>query len=127
VRPTFQGVWTHPPEISFGDGGSRRTEPLLRALSRSEMRTTGPCDGSRHERSDRGGAGGDLNVLLTGFPPEARPVIIKMAMQHVLHLYEQCMQLEESGAEKKQIEMAMRDLRAQLIAFERECREELPE
>jgi hypothetical protein len=69
----------------------------------------------------------DLNVLLTGFPPVARPVIIKVAMQHVLHLYEQCMQLEESGAGKEQIEMAMRDLRAQLVAFERECREELPE
>jgi hypothetical protein len=39
-----------------------------------------------------------------------------MAMGHVLHRYEQLMPLAPSGVEKEQIEMAMRDLRAQLVA-----------
>jgi hypothetical protein len=69
----------------------------------------------------------DLQDLLAGVPPEARPVVIKMAMEHVIHRYEQLMPLAPTGVEKEQIEMAMRDLRAQLAAFRRETGEEPPE
>jgi hypothetical protein len=50
-----------------------------------------------------------------------------MAMEHVIHRYEQLMLLAPSGVEKEQIEMAMRDLLAQLAAFTRETGEEPPE
>ena len=69
----------------------------------------------------------ELQDLLAGVPPEARPVVIKMAMEHVLHRYEQLMPLAPTGVEKEQIEMAMRDLQAQLAAFTRETGEEPPE
>jgi hypothetical protein len=60
----------------------------------------------------------ELQDLVTGIPPEARPVVIKMAMEHVIHRYEQLMPLAPSGVEKEHIEMAMRDLRAQLAVFQ---------
>jgi hypothetical protein len=42
----------------------------------------------------------ELQDLLAGIPPEARPVVIKMAMEHVLHRHEQLMPLAPSGVEK---------------------------
>jgi hypothetical protein len=69
----------------------------------------------------------ELQDLLAGVPPEARPVVIKMAMEHVIRRYEQLIPLAPSGVEKEQIEMAMRDLRAQLAAFRRETGEAPPE
>jgi hypothetical protein len=47
-------------------------------------------------------------------------------MEQVIHRYEQLMPLAPTGVEKEQIEMAMRDLRAQLAAFRRESAEEPP-
>jgi hypothetical protein len=69
----------------------------------------------------------ELQDLLAGIPAEARPVVIKLAMQHVLHRHEQLMPLAPTGVEKEQIEMASWDLRAQLAAFKRESAEEPPE
>jgi hypothetical protein len=40
-------------------------------------------------------------------------------LEHFIHRYEQLMPFAPSGVEKEQIEMAMRDLRAQLAAFTR--------
>ena len=68
----------------------------------------------------------DLQDLLVGFQPEMRPVIIRMAMEHVIRRYERLMPLAPTGAEKEQIEMAIRDVQAQLAAFMRESAEEPP-
>jgi DNA-directed RNA polymerase specialized sigma24 family protein len=68
----------------------------------------------------------ELQDLLAGIPPEARPVVIKMAMEQVLHRCEQLIPLAPTGAVKEQIEMAMRDLQAQLAAFKRESPEDPP-
>lgn len=47
----------------------------------------------------------ELQDLLAGIPAEARPVVIKLAMQHVRHRHEQLMPLAPTGVEKEQIEM----------------------
>jgi hypothetical protein len=66
----------------------------------------------------------DLKDLLTGVPPEARSVVIKLAMGQIICRYEQLMLLAPTGAEKEQIELWIRDLRAELAAFERASGEE---